>query len=110
MNMTKRDLRLLMLHEFKLGHNASEASANINRAWGKETTRDQTVRRWFGKFRSGDESRALKMKTVEDVWVVSKTSNCMRLLSKIHVKVLDKCVSIASLAPFEDYWKGEKVR
>ncbi|KAF2349140.1 Transposase type 1 [Trinorchestia longiramus] len=54
--MTKHDLRLLMLHEFKLGHNASEASANINRAWGEESARDRTVRRWFGKFRSGDES------------------------------------------------------
>ncbi|KAF2358304.1 Transposase type 1 [Trinorchestia longiramus] len=56
MNMTKHDLRLLMLHEFKLGHNASKASANINRAWGEESTRDRTIRRWFGKFRSGDES------------------------------------------------------
>ncbi|KAF2361874.1 Transposase type 1 [Trinorchestia longiramus] len=56
MNMTKHDLRLLTLHELKLGHNASEASANINRAWGEESTRDWTVRRWFGKFRSGDES------------------------------------------------------
>ncbi|KAF2355454.1 Thioredoxin domain [Trinorchestia longiramus] len=49
MNMTKHDLRLLMLHEFKLGHNASKASANINRAWGEESTRDRTVRRWFGE-------------------------------------------------------------
>ncbi|KAF2355772.1 Transposase type 1 [Trinorchestia longiramus] len=56
MNMTEHDLRLLMLHEFKLGHNASETSVNINRAWGEESTRDRTVRRWFGKFRSGDES------------------------------------------------------
>ncbi|KAF2351657.1 hypothetical protein FHG87_017589 [Trinorchestia longiramus] len=56
MNMTKHDLRLLMLHEFKLRHNASEASANINRAWGEESTRDRTVRRCFGKSRSGDES------------------------------------------------------
>ncbi|KAF2351861.1 Ribonuclease H domain [Trinorchestia longiramus] len=56
MNMIKHDLRRLMLYEFKLGHNASEASANINRAWGEESTRDRTVRRWFGKFRSGDKS------------------------------------------------------
>ncbi|KAF2364599.1 hypothetical protein FHG87_004649 [Trinorchestia longiramus] len=56
MNMTKHDHRLLMLHEFKLGHNASEASANINRAWGEESTRDRTVQRWFRKFRGGDES------------------------------------------------------
>ncbi|KAF2346061.1 Transposase type 1 [Trinorchestia longiramus] len=56
MDMTKHDLRLLMLHEFKLGHNASEASVNINQAWGEESTRDRTVRMWFGKFRSGDEN------------------------------------------------------
>ncbi|KAF2355089.1 Transposase type 1 [Trinorchestia longiramus] len=56
MNMTKHDLHLLVLHEFKLGHNASEASANINRVWEEESTRDRTVGMWFGKFRSGDES------------------------------------------------------
>ena len=56
MNMQKRELRLLMLHEFKLGHNASETSANINRAWGEGSTSDRTVRRWFQTFRSGDES------------------------------------------------------
>ncbi|KAF2351005.1 hypothetical protein FHG87_018238 [Trinorchestia longiramus] len=61
MNMTKHDLRLLMLHEFKLGHNASEASANINRAWGEESTRDGTVRRWFGKFRSGTGGSGRRM-------------------------------------------------
>lgn len=54
--MQKRELRLLMLHEFKLGHNASETSANINRAWGEGSTSDRTVRRWFQTFRSGDES------------------------------------------------------
>ncbi|KAF2346074.1 hypothetical protein FHG87_023170 [Trinorchestia longiramus] len=56
MNMTKHDLRLLILHEFKLGHNASEASVNIKRVWGEESTRDRIVRRWFGKFQSCDES------------------------------------------------------
>ncbi|KAF2354444.1 hypothetical protein FHG87_014802 [Trinorchestia longiramus] len=35
---------------------------------------------------SGVVMRALKMKRVEDIWVVSRTSNCMRLLSQIHVK------------------------
>ena len=35
--MPKRDLRRLMLHEFKLGHNVSETSANI-RVWGDGST------------------------------------------------------------------------
>ncbi|KAF2355181.1 hypothetical protein FHG87_014062 [Trinorchestia longiramus] len=46
--------------------------------------------------------RILKMKRVEDVWVVSRTSNCMRLLSKIQIKGLEKClrhgVSIATVS------------
>ena len=54
--MRKEDLRLLFLHEFKLGNNASQTTANINRAWGKGTTSNRTVRRWFQKFRNGDES------------------------------------------------------
>ena len=56
MNIQKRDLRLLMLHEFKLGHNASDTCININRAWGEGSTCDQTVRMWFQKFCKGDES------------------------------------------------------
>ncbi|XP_014790435.1 histone-lysine N-methyltransferase SETMAR-like [Octopus bimaculoides] len=40
----------------KLGHNASRTAANINRAWGEESTSDRTVRRWFQKFRTGDEN------------------------------------------------------
>ncbi|KAF2353489.1 Transposase type 1 [Trinorchestia longiramus] len=39
-----------------LGTTASEASANINQVLGEVSTRDRTVRRWFAKFRSGDES------------------------------------------------------
>ncbi|KAF2364570.1 Transposase type 1 [Trinorchestia longiramus] len=46
-----------------------------------------------GSGNSGVVMRALKMKKVEDVWVVSRTSNCMRLLSKIHVKVSIATVS-----------------
>ena len=54
--MRKRDLRLLMLHELKLGYNASETSPNINRALGEGCTSNRTVRKWFQTFRSGDES------------------------------------------------------
>ncbi|XP_014778336.1 histone-lysine N-methyltransferase SETMAR-like [Octopus bimaculoides] len=48
--MTKKDLRLLVLH------NASQTAANINTAWGKGSTTDSNVRRWFQKFCSGDKS------------------------------------------------------
>ena len=53
MNMPKCNLRLLMLHEFKIGQVTSGTSTNINRAWGEGPT---SVRKQFRKFCSGDET------------------------------------------------------
>ena len=61
-NMPQRDIRLLML---KLGHNASETFANIN--------------------------RPLMMMKVEDEHAVLRTNNCQHLLSKFLVSVSEKC-------------------
>ncbi|KAF2366918.1 Transposase type 1 [Trinorchestia longiramus] len=97
MNMTKHDLRLLTLHEFKLEHNASEASANINRAWGEESTRDRTVRRWFGKFRSGDESLSVWWSAIGVIHYsflgVNETINAERYcndLAVMHARLSEK--------------------
>ncbi|XP_029643898.1 histone-lysine N-methyltransferase SETMAR-like [Octopus sinensis] len=53
--MTKKDLPLLCLHEFKLGSNASQTATNLNRTWGEGSTSDRTIRKWFQNVRSGDE-------------------------------------------------------
>lgn len=45
-----------MLYEYKLGHSASAATRNINKAWGKNTLSERTAQWWFSKFRSGDTS------------------------------------------------------
>ena len=85
MNISQREIRLPILHEFKLWHNTSETSANINRAWGDGSTND-------GQYEGGSrnsvvEMRALKMKKVEVGHAVLTMNNCRHLLSKIHVKV-----------------------
>ena len=54
--MKKEDLRLLFLHEFKLGNNAAKTTANINKAWGESTASERTVQRWYQKFCGGDET------------------------------------------------------
>lgn len=54
--MEKLGFRYILLHEFKLGHNAAEATRNINGAWGPNSASERTVRRWFQKFSSGDLS------------------------------------------------------
>lgn len=58
MNISKQDLHLHMLLEFKLGNNVSGTSVNINRAWGDGdgSTSDWTLGRWLLKFCSWDES------------------------------------------------------
>lgn len=54
--MNNRDLRAIFFYEWKLGHNAAEATRNISRAFGKDSANERTVRRWFEKFRNGDVS------------------------------------------------------
>ncbi|XP_045842696.1 UPF0547 protein C16orf87 homolog [Meles meles] len=51
-----KDLRILFLYEFKLGHSAATASRNINSVFGKGSVSERTTRWWFEKFRSGDLS------------------------------------------------------
>ncbi|CAD5208038.1 unnamed protein product [Bursaphelenchus xylophilus] len=44
----------VLLYEFKLGHNAAEATRNIVTAFGDLSPDQRTAQRWFKKFRSGD--------------------------------------------------------
>ena len=54
--MERTLIRVIYLNEFKLGHNAIEASRNINEAFGQGTVTNCSVQNWFAKFHSRDES------------------------------------------------------
>ena len=56
MQKSKRQIRQCLLHEYKLGHNASEAARNICRGLGKGTVSRPTAWRWFERFRNKDYS------------------------------------------------------
>jgi histone-lysine N-methyltransferase SETMAR len=43
-------------YEFKLGHSATVAAENINRAYGSNTVDVRVAQLWFSRFRAGDES------------------------------------------------------
>jgi transposase len=53
--MEKERNRNLMLYEFKCGHSAAAATKNICRIEGAGTVKESTCRRWFAKFRTGEE-------------------------------------------------------
>ncbi|UYV82279.1 hypothetical protein LAZ67_21001563 [Cordylochernes scorpioides] len=48
------NLRIILLHEFKLGRSAAQATKNIIEAWGEASSSERTIRRWFQKFKVGD--------------------------------------------------------
>lgn len=52
----RRDFRPIFLYEYKLGHNSAETARNINGAFGDGAVSECTIRFWYKKFRSGNES------------------------------------------------------
>ncbi|RLU17526.1 hypothetical protein DMN91_009761 [Ooceraea biroi] len=52
--MENKEIRIISLYEFKLGHSAALATRNINTAFGEGSANERRTRRWFEKFRSGD--------------------------------------------------------
>lgn len=56
LGMVEQEIRVCILYEFKLKHNASEASRNINAAWGEGSLSERAAQMWFKKFRGGDLS------------------------------------------------------
>ena len=53
MEKNKGVIRELLKYEYELGHNAKEATRNINRAKRTKKVDYATAKRWYSKFRSG---------------------------------------------------------
>uniref|UniRef100_A0A0N5CC57 HTH_48 domain-containing protein n=1 Tax=Strongyloides papillosus TaxID=174720 RepID=A0A0N5CC57_STREA len=54
-NVSKRDIRAIMLYEFKRGTNAAKTTQEINETFGENLVSPSTVQRWFKKFRESSE-------------------------------------------------------
>ncbi|KAB0353886.1 hypothetical protein FD755_023420 [Muntiacus reevesi] len=52
----KKQMRVIFLFEFKMGHKTVEATHNINNTIGPGTTKEQIVQRWIKKFWKGDKA------------------------------------------------------
>ena len=51
-----KQIRVIFLFGFKMGHKAAETTHNINNTFGPGTANECTVQWWFKEFRKGDES------------------------------------------------------
>ena len=54
MNLSGREFRALLLHEFRFGRKATEAARNICSTMGEDTLSICTARHWFNRFKSGN--------------------------------------------------------
>lgn len=48
--LSKEQIRIILLHEFKLGRKAVEAHENIVKAWGPDVFSIRSTQLWFQKF------------------------------------------------------------
>jgi hypothetical protein len=56
MNISRKDIRLLLLYEFRLDHNAKQARKNICQSMWDGTVSYDTAKVWFQKFKDDDFS------------------------------------------------------
>ncbi len=54
MNLSRREIRVLLLHEFRLGHKATEAANSICSTMGEDSLSIRTVQHWFNLFKNGN--------------------------------------------------------
>jgi histone-lysine N-methyltransferase SETMAR len=54
MNLSRREIRVLLLHEFLLDHKTTEATNNICHTMGQGIISTRTAQRWFNQFTNGN--------------------------------------------------------
>ena len=54
MNLSCKELRVLLLHEFRLGCKATETARNIFSTMGEDTLSIDTAQHWLNQFKSGN--------------------------------------------------------
>ena len=52
MNLSNREIQVLLLHEFRLGRKATEATNNICSTMGEDVLSTRTAQRWFNRFKN----------------------------------------------------------
>ena len=52
--VVKKHMRMILLHELKLGLSTTQTTRNVVEAWGEGNTSERTMRHWLEKFRSED--------------------------------------------------------
>ena len=107
--LDQKQIRVISLFKFKMGHKASETNHNINKAFGLGTANECTVQWWFKKFWKGDNSFEDEEcnDSPSEVDSVQLGESMKLILLQLHKKLPKKSV-LTLYGQFETNWKGEK--
>ena len=53
-NLSCREIRVLLLHEFHMGHKATKAANNICSTMSEDILSIRTAQHWFNRFKNGN--------------------------------------------------------
>lgn len=129
MNISRNDIRLLLFHEFRLGHSAKKATENICISMGQKTVSYDTAKVWFKSFRKGrfdldDEPHARRppevdiehlMDLIEDDPRLTSRSlavefECSHTAIENHLHDIGKCWKYSYWIPHQLTPKIQKIR
>ena len=54
MELSRREIHMLLLYEFRSGNTAAGAANKICQIMGNAVTKDRTAQHWFARFKEGD--------------------------------------------------------
>ena len=109
----KKQVWVIFLFKFEMGHKTVEITCNINKTFGPGTASERTVQRWFKKFCKGDESLEDEECSDQPLGVGNGQlrASLKLILLKLHEElILHEKLPKNSTPAFEANWKGEKSR
>ena len=76
--LSKEQIRIILLHEFKLGRKAVEAHENIVKAWGPDVFSIRSTQLWFQKVK-GDQKKKINQQTLEKIKVLGNYNELTKI-------------------------------
>ncbi|KAK6048936.1 hypothetical protein COOONC_13559 [Cooperia oncophora] len=78
MHALSENIRISVLYEYKLGRTAFRACRNLNKAYGQGAISIISVKRWFARFRQGDEDVDMNVMIKSSITDVGRLTTSLR--------------------------------
>ena len=106
--LNKKQIWVIFLFEFKMGHKTEETTCNISNAFDSATANECTVKWWFNKFCKGDKSFENEEYSGQPSEVDNNQLRPIIDADPLKTTWRTRCPPFYSHWAFETNWKDEK--